>query len=203
MGWNHEMDQHGREVHQVLNRVHGYAGPRTDVDVAMMEGMREPVKRRPVQSSVDPIEVEAGPYRDDDEPKREPYWVRAEHDLRRVPVRRGPPVEDFESGPDSRARSERPEHVVQDLIAESIDAIVAGEIAGVVLEFLPLRGERVEPQVEPAGDKKEQSDVAQPNQRRPVQCEHLHAAPVRLEPIEHGPGKREFQRDSSGSQPIA
>ena len=51
------VNQDTAEDNQVLNRMHGDARPRPDIDVFVMEVVNSPIERRPVQETMYPVEV--------------------------------------------------------------------------------------------------------------------------------------------------
>lgn len=57
MRWDYEMNQHRRDVDYVLYRVHGHAGPRTDLNVAVVQSMNASIQWRPMQQSMNQVEV--------------------------------------------------------------------------------------------------------------------------------------------------
>ncbi len=57
MRGNDPVNQDTAEDNQVLNRMHGDARPRPDIDVFVMEVVNSPIERRPVQKTMHPVEV--------------------------------------------------------------------------------------------------------------------------------------------------
>ena len=51
------VNQDTAEDNQVLNRMHGDARPRPDIDVFVMEVVNSPIERRPVKETMYPVEV--------------------------------------------------------------------------------------------------------------------------------------------------
>ena len=58
MGRHNPVDQDAAVVKNVLDRMHGQAGPRTDIDVLVVQIVAGLVEGRPVQEPMHPIEVE-------------------------------------------------------------------------------------------------------------------------------------------------
>ena len=58
MARHHEMNEKIGEEQRMLNRMHGNAGPGSDIDVPVVERMRDPIHDGDVQQAVDPIEME-------------------------------------------------------------------------------------------------------------------------------------------------
>ena len=59
------VDQADREVEQVLDRMHGEAGPRTRIDVSMMQLVHRVVEPMRVDEAMHRIEVKVSPQWDD------------------------------------------------------------------------------------------------------------------------------------------
>ena len=170
---DHPVHEHAGEVDQVLDRVHGQPRPGADVDVAVVQVVRDLVERLPVRPPVRPVEVHLPDEQDRD------HHQRAVGD-----AGRGPPLDPRQpavavhpqghrlvGGPDAGAGDQRPEHVVPGLVAEQERAVLLRQPAPVVLVLLPLRALDVQPQVQPAGDQDEERDVAQVDLGDPADLE--------------------------------
>ena len=98
--------------------MHGQAGPRSDVDVLMMEIVDQLVERPPMDQAVNPVEMELAPKRDGAQPERAVKRVGFPIGSRDAVVCRSPHVEHLVGGPDGAAADATPEDIVIDLVAE-------------------------------------------------------------------------------------
>ena len=185
------VDEHGREIEDVLDRMHRHSRPRRDVDVLVMERMHGPIERRPVDQAVDQVEVDFAPERDEKEDDQAVDRVLFPADIRDVAISEHPHAEDFEGGPDRHRTRHVPEDVVEYLVAEQERRVVARRPANIVLVVGPLRLPGVEPQMEPAGDEEDQGHVAEKDERDPADREGLHRLHRRrqIEPGDQGDGE--------------
>ena len=165
------VNQNATEVKNMLNRVHGQAGPRPDVDVLVMEIVPGLVERRPMQQTMRPVEVEQPPHLDaaeqDDEVDRLLSWVDIGDGL--VGVR--PYHQDFVSRPGRAAADAAPEDVVAKLIAPEELALSGRHPDRGIFVLEPLGLERPESEVPPADDDHEHCHVAHIDLKYPVGSE--------------------------------
>lgn len=54
------MDDDRTHIDNVLDRVHGHAGPRADIYVPMVKGMDVVIERTPMEQAMYPLEVGKG-----------------------------------------------------------------------------------------------------------------------------------------------
>lgn len=71
MGGNNEMDQDDAEIEEVLDRVHGQAGPGAGVRISVVQIMDGFEKGAPVDEAVDTVEMQVTPKGDQTEPDGE------------------------------------------------------------------------------------------------------------------------------------
>ena len=61
MAWDHQMDQQRGVIQYMLDGMHRDARPRPNIDVFVVQTVRDPVQRRPMQKTVNPIKMQAAP----------------------------------------------------------------------------------------------------------------------------------------------
>ena len=164
----HPVDQHAREVEQVLDRVHRQARPGAGVGVLVVQLVGDPVERRDVQQPVHQVEVDLAQQGDGEHQQREPDRMRVPGEPGHEAVGEDPERQDLVGGPDRHAAGQRPDHVVGGLAAEQEGPVVGRRPLGVVLELLPLCLADVEAQVERAEEQHGQREVAREHQRDPA-----------------------------------
>ena len=89
-----QVDQHAAEVDDMLDRMHRQAGPGSDIVVAVVHRVREPVHRLPVQEAMGEVEVQRLPERDGEGDRHQADGMSVEpiREPRRVPVVLSPPL---------------------------------------------------------------------------------------------------------------
>ena len=151
--------------------MHGQAGPRSDVDVLVMEIVDGLVKRPPMDQAVNPVEMELAPKRDGAQPERAIERMGLPIDSGDMVVCRRPHVEHLVGGPDGATTDATPEDVVIDLVAEKEFGVVGAEPARVVFAFSALDLQREKEKVPPSADQPEQAEIPQEHEPDPIRLE--------------------------------
>jgi len=112
------VNQHTAEDNQVLNRMHGNSGPGPDIDVFVMEVVHPLEERRPVQETMDPVEVEDSNNGHEDQQQDEIDWMFSRVDVGQQLVGIGPHHHHFVRRPDRNPADTTPEDVVTQLVPQ-------------------------------------------------------------------------------------
>ena len=78
---NDPVDEHAREIEQVLDRMHGKPGQRPDIDIVVVEIMDPAIQRGPMDQPMDQIEMHIADHRDDAHQRHAIIGMRAPTDV--------------------------------------------------------------------------------------------------------------------------
>ena len=186
MGRHHPVDQDAAVVQDVLNRMHGQAGPRTDIDVLVVQVVAGLVEGRPVQEPMHPVEVEQPEQRNSRQDQDEPDNLQGAG--RGVQVGNDPPAvgpkhQDFVGGPRDATADAAPENVVTHLVVPQELALAGSHPVRGVLVLQPLRLLDPQPNVPGAHDDDQHHLVAEKDLQDPVPAELGRARQVRRQKV--------------------
>ena len=113
-----QVDQDNAKIEDVLDRVHGHAGPWAGIDVLVMQIVHRLIERLPMNEAMNPIEMEFAPKRNGAKP-----YGKIDGMLRPVyiweqTVGPSPHEKHLVGGPDRAAAGAAPKDVVVNLISE-------------------------------------------------------------------------------------
>ena len=166
MDWmrrNDPVNQNRAKEKQMLDRVHRQAGPRTDIDVPVVDGMGQFVERRPMQPAVNPIKVKRYPHRRQKDQRDKPDRIFSPCQHGCIAICHGPEHQHFKRRPERHAAGQRPEHIIRNLRVESEHAAFLRKRARVEFQLIALPLLAVEPQMQTPGNRDHQHQIATPD----------------------------------------
>ena len=157
MRWHDEMNERVRPIEQMLDRMHGEAGPRAGVDGIVVHGMDPFVEDGHMDQPVDAIEVELVPQRQHEGEDNEPHRIIRERAPQTPAIGIAPQAQDLVGRPDRHSCREGADDVVDVLVLEHehVAGIFRRPLA-VELEAVGLRPLDIEAQFKRAIDDEHQ-----------------------------------------------
>lgn len=171
MRGNNEMDQDDAEIEDVLDGVHGQAGPGAGVGISVVQVMDGFEKRTPMDEAVDKIEMQLTPKGNQAEPDEEINGMGGPVHIRNFLVGKRPEIHDLVSGPDGAAAGATPENIVKGLVAKEELGVVSAGPADIVFAVGALEFEHVEEEMPATIDGPCQTEVAEEQEGDPARSQ--------------------------------
>ena len=171
---NNPVNEHAREVEEVLNGMHGKPGQRPDVDVVMVQVVYPTIQGSPVDQAMDQIEMHVADHGDHAHQRHAIDGVLRPTDVGEQMVGVPPQSRDFVCGPDRHGADEGPKQIVERLVPEEEDRVVPREPLVGVFEIRALRLLNVKADMPGAVDESDQRIVSRQDIRDPAHLKRLH-----------------------------